>query len=202
MLRLDAVVLRRGRKTLLGPLSAELPAGTVTHLRGPNGVGKTTLIHAIVGLREPDAGQVCWQGSNVFEHPEPLRESLCYVAHDATGNPALTPVESLRFVLALNGEGADAASDALREIGLKGRTLTQPIRTLSAGQQRRVALARLAVTKAPLWVLDEPLNALDDAARSRLCQRFREHASNGGTVVVTSHQALPIDADCIDLVAV
>jgi len=64
-----------------------------------------------------------------------------------------------------------------------------------------VALARLAVTKAPLWVLDEPLNALDDAARSRLCQRFREHASNGGTVVVTSHQALPIDADCIDLVA-
>ena len=77
----------------------------------------------------------------------------------------------------------------------------QPVRTLSAGQQRRVALARLVVTKAQLWVLDEPLNALDDASRSLLCQRFADHAAAGGVVVVTSHQPLPIDARCIDLLS-
>lgn len=199
MLQLDDVVLRRGRKTLLGPLNATCSAGTVTHLRGPNGVGKTTLIHALVGLREPDAGRVCWQGENLFDQPESLRQSLCFIAHDASGSGALTAVESLRFVLALNNEPAELAADALRQTGLRGRSLTQPVRTLSAGQQRRVALARLMVTQASLWVLDEPLNALDDASRAMLCQRFADHASSGGIVVVTSHQPLPIDAQCIDL---
>lgn len=201
MLQFDSIVLRRGRKTLLGPLSADLPPGSVTHLQGPNGVGKTTLIHALVGLREPDAGQVRWNGDDVFERPDTLRRVLCYVAHDATGNAALTAVEALRYTLAVTGEEADAATDALREFGLTGRSLTQPLRTLSAGQQRRVALARLAVSKAALWVLDEPLNALDAASRDALCQRFAQHAQAGGTVVVTSHQPLPIDAHCIDLAA-
>ena len=201
MLQLDDVVLRRGRKPLIGPLSASCSGGTVTQLRGPNGVGKTTLIHALVGLREPDGGTIRWQGEDVFDRPESLRRSLCFIAHDASGSGALTAVESLRFVLALNNEPVEQAADALRQTGLRGRSLMQPVRTLSAGQQRRVALARLVVTKAQLWVLDEPLNALDDASRSLLCQRFADHAAAGGIVVVTSHQPLPIDARCIDLLS-
>ncbi len=97
MLQFDSIVLRRGRKTLLGPLSADLPPGSVTHLQGPNGVGKTTLIHALVGLREPDAGQVRLNGVDVFERPDTLRRVLCLVAHDPTGNSSLTAVHTLRF---------------------------------------------------------------------------------------------------------
>lgn len=181
LLALDALAVGRGDRTLLSGLSGEIRRGEVVHLHGPNGVGKTTLLEVLCGLRAPQAGTL----------RRSLEPAACHwVGHRNGLNPSLTPVENLRFWCELNGEDPGGVRGALRDFGLRAAS-DQPCRQLSAGQLRRTALARLAVARRALWLLDEPLSALDAASAQHWLALLAGHQQGGGTAIITSHQPLP-----------
>ena len=171
----------RGDRVLLHALNGEVRAGEVLHIRGPNGVGKTSLLEVLCGLRESAEGTM---------GPVPATEHFHWIGHRNAINPALTPFENLRFWCALQGIPQEGVRSALREFDLQA-VADQPCRQLSAGQKRRAALARLAVQRRPFWFLDEPLSGLDQAGIAHWLSLLREHQKQNGAAVITSHQALP-----------
>ncbi|EAQ99306.2 heme ABC exporter, ATP-binding protein CcmA [Congregibacter litoralis KT71] len=178
---LEAVDLgiERGGRDLFSGLSFSLSAGDIVHLRGENGAGKTTLLRILAGLsRYGFEGHVS-------------RETAClYLGHHSAVKGLLSPRENLRWHPSGEAFPDDTVIDeALTEVGLYGYE-DVPAAQLSAGQQRRVDLARLYLSDKPLWLLDEPFTAIDVAGVARLQQRFLEHASRGGAVLLSSHQAL------------
>ncbi len=182
---------RRGDAALFSNVDFELHAGELLFVRGRNGCGKTTLLRAICGLTEPARGRLCWDGRDIRKLDEEFRSSLLFLGHRDAVKEELTPMENLAVQDGLRGEdgGDDARLDALERMGLAGRE-DIPVRHLSQGQRRRVALARLLLSPAKLWVLDEPLTALDVRAVEMLLGLFREHLDAGGLVVATSHQPM------------
>ncbi len=160
-------------------------------MQGANGAGKTTLMRALVGLSPPQAGTVSWRGEAAPSAD--FRRDLLYLGHHAAVKDELTPLENLRLSAALDGLQVDERQvlAALLRLGLRGRE-NLPVRVLSAGQKRRVLLARLLLRPAPLWVLDEAFNALDTGAVQLLGELIGEHLSGGGLAVLTSHQPLPV----------
>lgn len=187
LIAFEALAVGRGDRSLLSGLSGEIRRGEVVHLRGPNGIGKTTLLEVICGLRTPHAGTLRRQ----------LEPEACHwVGHRNALHPALSPAENLRFWCGLNGADASGVRAALREFGLRA-VADQPCRQLSAGQQRRTALARLAVTRRDLWLLDEPLSALDAAGTRHWLALLADHQARGGAALVTSHQALPASSGSV-----
>lgn len=186
--------VREGR-ALFENLSLRLEPGQVLQVEGPNGAGKTTLLRILCGLTLPRAGMVCWQGEDIRFHRPLYHEALLYIGHNPGLKPELTPLENLRFFQALNSQSAAIAPAlALARVNLYGYE-DSPVRLLSAGQRRRVALARLWLSAAPLWVLDEPFTAIDRAGVRALELRIQEHVSAGGLVAITSHQPVRLD-DC------
>ena len=185
---------RRGDRLLFKGLRFEARAGQVVWLRGANGRGKTSLLRLLAGLSTPEAGEVTWGGERIGAG---YRQQLVYIAHANALKEDLTVLESLRFLVALRGrdessQGDAELIDALRRCGMHSRR-DAPVRTLSQGQRRRVALARLAVETAPaLWILDEPFDALDAEGIDTLNGLLAAHAARGGSVVLTSHQALTL----------
>ena len=143
--------------------------------------GKTSLLEVLCGLRQAESGRVSRAADSDRCH---------WIGHRNALNVALTPFENLQFWCELNGEPTHNVRAALREFGLQ-RASDVPCRQLSAGQQRRTALARLAVARRELWLLDEPLSALDEAGVHHWISLVAGHVQRGGAVVVTSHQALP-----------
>jgi heme exporter protein A len=175
---------RRGDRVLFKGLNLVVRPGQVLWLRGANGRGKTSLLRLLAGLSTPEAGRITRAGE------------LLYVAHANALKEDLTVLESLRFLARLQGRSADDAAllAALGHFGMGSRR-NAPVRTLSQGQRRRVALSRLALTPAPgLWVLDEPFDALDVEGIAALNAVLQSHAQRGGSVVLTSHQALTLAA--------
>lgn len=171
---------RRGDRPLFRDLDLELPAGRILWVRGRNGCGKTSLLRVLAGLSSPEAGTV-ERGAGI-----------AYLAHSNGLKDDLSALESLQFLACLHGAAADAASagEALRRVGLFERRRAA-VRTLSQGQRRRVALARLFLQPAPkVWILDEPFDALDSDAVATLDAELQQHARNGGAVVLTSHLEL------------
>jgi heme exporter protein A len=180
---------RRGERVLFAPVSFAVDAGAVVWIRGANGQGKTTLLRTLAGLSAPAAGELVWPGAPVLA-PRPL-----YLAHANALKDDLTVAESLRFLLLLGGHHVDGqqVDAALDRFGLGSRR-NAFVRTLSQGQRRRVALARLAAQRELLpWLLDEPFDALDAAGVDVLAEVIAAHARRGGSVVLTSHLAVPID---------
>lgn len=176
---------RRGDRILFKGLQFEVKPGQVVWLRGANGRGKTSLLRLLAGLSTPEAGQVSWAGTPT---------QRVYVAHANALKEDLTVLESLRFLARLHGRAdSDAAlGEALSLFGMASRR-DALVRTLSQGQHRRVALARLALDVAPsLWILDEPFDALDTEGIHTLNTLLTQHAARGGSVVLTSHQALTL----------
>lgn len=173
--------LRRGRKRLLAGLSFELAAGDLLHVRGPNGVGKSTLLSALVGLTQPEAG-------SVESDPDC---SLAWLGHKSGLCNAETPNEALRLRADLFGRDRLAVEGTMTQLGV-AHLAHRPVGQLSAGQQRRVALAGVVLQAATLWVLDEPLNALDDAGVSCVEGLLQAHVTGGGAAIVTSHQPLKL----------
>jgi heme exporter protein A len=187
LLRVERLECRRGERLLFSGLGLTLEPGRIVWVRGANGQGKTTLLRTLAGLSAAETGTIAWR------EPEPSRRAL-YLAHANALKEELTALESLRFLLALGGRPAADAdlAVALARFGMAGRRAA-PVRTLSQGQRRRVALARLAVPgSASTWLLDEPFDALDAGGVEILSALLVEHARSGGGVVLTSHLPLTI----------
>jgi heme exporter protein A len=186
---------RRGRRVLFTGLGFGAGPGQLLRVTGANGAGKTTLLRMLVGLCTPTAGRVNWNGRPLAAQREEFHRELAWVGHAASLKDDLTALENLQAIAVLGGDAvapAEAAA-ALAAAGLQGRERL-PARVLSAGQRRRVVLARLALpSRRPLWVLDEPFNALDAAATDWLAGLVRAQLARGGIVALTSHQAVPVD---------
>jgi heme exporter protein A len=167
-------------------------------VRGRNGSGKTTLLRALCGLLRPDAGRIRWKGKSIGELAEDYNRDLLYFGHLNGIKADLTGLENLRIARTLDQDpvGDDAILDALARIGLEGFE-DLPTRMLSQGQKKRVALTRLILSKAPLWILDEPFTALDVDAVDLLQQLIAEQVADGGSVVLTTHQEVPLTQGAI-----
>ncbi len=183
----------RGDRELFTDLSFQLEAKQLLMLEGKNGSGKTTLLRALCGLYEPDVGEILWHGKSIKKQDELYRRELFYLGHLNAIKPDLTVFENLRFNTQLAGglETDDALMQALDAIGLFAFE-DFPASQLSQGQKRRVALARLLLTKATLWVLDEPFVALDAAAVVLLQSIIADHVDKGGMVILTTHQEVSL----------
>lgn len=180
----------RGERLLFRGLGFTLPPGGALALTGPNGSGKTTLLRLLAGLARPFAGRVTWQGRPIAADPEAHRARLRWIGHLPGLKAALTPAESLAFEARLAGR-PDGLTAALAAFDLEPFAHL-PARVLSAGQRRRVALARLALGPAALWLLDEPASALDAASEARLWALAEAHLAAGGALVVATHAPVPL----------
>ncbi len=180
----------RGQRRLFRDLSFQVDSGELLWVGGPNGSGKTSLLRILCALLPPESGEVRWRGKPVRRLTESYRAELLYLGHAAALKDDLTAAENLRFSLAQHGVECDERSlqDALARFGLAGRE-DLPARALSQGQKRRVALARMAFGSAQLlWILDEPLTALDVVAVDLVRGELDVHLARGGLVILTSHQ--------------
>ncbi len=191
---LEKLACRRDERLLFTGLSVEIEAGDVIQIIGPNGAGKTTLLRCLVSLAEPSDGHIQFCGQALSRNLFEFRRQLLYLGHLPGIKSALTPSENLRWYAGLEGDGENLdqrVGHALKEVGLYGYE-DQTCFNLSAGQQRRVALARLYLSQAKIWILDEPLTAIDKVGVAKLERRFEEHSQAGGIVILTTHQDLQL----------
>ena len=197
LLALDELTVQRGETPLCEGVALNLAAGSICHLVGANGTGKTTLLMQLAGLLPVLSGEVVYQGA-VSLPVQPL-----YVSHQLGIHPNLTVAQNLTFLLNLYGISPSTADidDALTWVGLQGfETISSS--HLSAGQTRRITLARLYLLTpdvTPLWLLDEPFTALDVDMVARMEDRLREFATAGGAILMTSHQAVGVANQVLDL---
>lgn len=191
MLAVSELTCVRGHRPLFAPASFQLRAGQALHVLGDNGVGKTSLLRIVCGLSPAHSGEVKWQGLPIHETAVAFHQALFYLGHGLSLKEELTAQENLLSDAAVAGRRITEmqARDALVRMGLRGREHL-PLRVMSQGQKRRVALARLLISQAPLWVLDEPFVALDARAVDHLRAILGEHIAQGGMVLFTSHQAV------------
>jgi len=192
---LDVVNLecRRGDRRLFSDLSFSLPRGTLLHVRGRNGSGKTTLLRALCGLLARETGEIRWRGEDIASLGDDYRRDMLYFGHLNGIKSDLNGIENLRVATTLDGDPVveDDLWDALAQMGLAGFE-DLPTKVLSQGQKKRVALARLVLSGAPLWILDEPFSALDLDAVDLLGGLIAEHVAAGGLAVLTTHQDVPL----------
>lgn len=196
MLETRNLEITRGDRRLLDSVELALKPGTLLRVTGSNGSGKTSLLRALCGLLAPSAGDILWNGESIRALREEFCRNLVYVGHNNALKDELTASENLRVLCALSGIATSEAErrSALAAFGLQGREHL-PAKSLSQGQRRRTALARLALAGAlPLWILDEPLAALDTAAVSHVQDVVSRHLAAGGMVVMTTHQDAVIAA--------
>lgn len=178
----------RGERLVLRDLSLRVPPGGAAVLLGANGSGKSTLLRVLAGLKRPDAGRVLWRGVDAADDPAAHAARVGYLGHHDAIKPGLTAAENLALAARLSGGGVAAALAAL-DLGPLARV---PARMLSAGQRRRLALARLVVGGRGLWLLDEPTLGLDAASVERFGAVLAAHRAAGGTVVAATHLPLPL----------
>jgi heme exporter protein A len=192
----EELACRRGERLVFAGLSFRLPPGGVLVLSGTNGSGKTSLLRLLAGVISPAAGRLSWGTMPVQSDLAGHRARLHYVGHQDGIKPDLTPRETLVFWAALRGRHSRGATAAL-EAALAGLALEPvadwPCRWLSAGQRRRLALARLFLIPAPLWLLDEPFTALDQDSQSRFERAIAAHRAAGGRVALATHIPITID---------
>lgn len=183
----------RGERLLFDGLGFRLDSGQLLHLRGANGAGKTSLLRLLCGLSRPEAGQILWNATQIDVQAEVFRQDLFYLGHHNALQEALTVDDNLAFYAALAGAAPNAADtgSALERMGLRG-CQRRLVRHLSQGQKRRVALSRLMLNRASLWVLDEPFVALDQNSITLLAGVIAAHLQGGGMAVLTSHQQVDI----------
>lgn len=193
MLRGINLACVRGERPLFGGVGFALDRGQWLHVRGANGVGKTSLLRIVAGLSQPEMGEVRWNDAPICKTTHAYRSSMLFLGHQGALKEDLSALENIELAGALDGSPPSRAAvlAALRRFGLQRRE-ELPVRVLSAGQKRRVLLARLLTRKATLWVLDEPFTALDAPAVQMLGTLLGEHIAAGGMAVVTSHQNVPL----------
>jgi heme exporter protein A len=183
----------RGERLVFEKLSFRAGPGEALLLTGPNGSGKSSLLRLMAGLLPPAAGRLLWDGRPIADDPEAHRARLHYVGHLDALKPAMTVAENLAFYAALRGQPADTDTleRAMATFRLD-RLADTPARFLSQGQRRRTALARVLAAPAPLWLLDEPTLALDDASLTQLGAALSDHLAAGGHVIAATHAPIAV----------
>jgi len=183
----------RGERQLFSGLNLRIASGNCLHVRGENGVGKTSLLRLLTGLSKPEAGEVLWADQLIELDPVSYHRELLFLGHRDALKEDLSALENLQMYAALDDIplSEEKSLAALWRFGLRGRE-NLPVNYLSAGQKRRVLMARMLTRQAKLWILDEPFNALDTQAVHELQSLIVEHISVGGLVVLTSHQDINI----------
>ena len=193
MLEISNLACTRGDHLLFSGLNFSLSEGELLQIEGANGSGKTSLLRTLCGFMMPTAGEIRWRGQNIRSLDEEYYAEMTYLGHLNAIKDELNALENLRIVAGLAGCAVDDSKimAALRRMGLRGRE-TLPVKVLSQGQRRRVALARLPLSSASLWILDEPLAALDIGAVGLMQELIGEHLANKGMVIYTTHQPLEV----------
>jgi len=190
----------RSDSLLFSDLNFSVEAGQALQIEGPNGSGKTSLLRILAGLIPPSDGEVLWRGENIALRRSAFLSEVAYLGHQLGLKAELSVEENLRLSTALNGLpfSPERLTEALQTVGLTGRE-DAPARVLSAGQRQRIALARLLLSTAVLWILDEPFTALDASGVSLAEDLLEAHLNRGGLAVLTSHQAVRISGGLIKL---
>jgi heme exporter protein A len=189
VLQAEGVAAFRGERLVLRNVSFTLDAGGAMLLTGANGAGKSTLLRLLAGLVRPAVGRVLWRGQDAGADLAAHAARIAYVGHQDAVKPGLTAAENLGFAARLGG---GSVAEALATLGIAALA-DLPTRMLSAGQRRRLALARLDLTQAPLWLLDEPTLGLDTIAVERFGRLLARHRARGGLVVAATHLPLPVE---------
>jgi len=182
----------RGERVLVRDLDFALNARDCLLVEGPNGSGKTSLLRVIAGLAAADSGDILWRGRSTGRTSQAFRAELAWFGHRGGLKQDLTPLENLAADRALRPVARRDTEEVLRRLGIAALT-ELPLRVLSAGQQRRVALARLVLAEAPLWLLDEPFTNLDRAGQALVNELIGEHLGEGGLAIVASHRGMSPD---------
>ena len=195
MLTAQGLACLRGDRLLFKNVAFELSAGGLMYVLGENGSGKSSLLRLLCGLLTPEDGEVFWNGKSIKHDAESYQADLIYVGHLNGLKDDLTVLENLEFSARLVGNMVDNGTilNALTAIGV-ARCANLPVGVLSQGQKRRVALARLWLTRSKLWILDEPFAALDAASIAVLAAQLNQHMANGGMTIITTHQDVVIHA--------
>ena len=192
MLAVRDLFCDRDDRVLFENLDFDLSEGQVLQVQGSNGSGKTTLLRILCGLNDNYEGSIKWYGQEIEDQAASFFSSLLYIGHRVGISKALTPLENLRWSCSLRqAVSDDQIMAALKEVGLRGFE-ESPCYTLSAGQQQRASLARLIISPAALWVLDEPFTTLDTKGVTMLEKILQRQAQSGGSVLVTTHHSLSI----------
>ncbi|AMN47039.1 heme exporter protein CcmA [Steroidobacter denitrificans] len=190
LLEACAVHLWRGERHLLRGVTFTLAGGELLQVVGPNGVGKTSLLRCIAGLLPRESGDIFWGGQSIDRCRDEFHRQLAYLAHANAIKSELTTLENLHYGTVIKGRRPHAELlDMLQRLGI-GACAELPARVLSAGQKRRVALARILLLRATLWILDEPITNLDAAGVSLVERCMDEHLRSGGMIIAAAHQRL------------
>ena len=187
------LTLIRGERCLFTGLEFALDEGQLLLLEGQNGSGKTSLLRAMVGMLELETGQIFWNGESIWRARQAYYQSVVWMGHRVGLKADLTLVENLQFESALRPTAETDFDAVLERLGID-RLKKLAIRSLSAGQQRRVALARMLLSDAPLWLMDEPFTNLDREGRQLVTEIVAQHLASGGMCVMAAHQDVVIDA--------
>ena len=186
----------REDRVLFEHLSFAIHPGDIVQVEGPNGAGKTSLLRLLAGLSMPYDGEIYYLDQSIHLQAERYYQDLLYLGHMPGVKGELTAQENLAFNLALHGQNPELAEETLANVNLLGFEDCHASH-LSAGQHRRIALARLWQNNAKVWILDEPFTAIDKQGVAALEQLFIEHANNGGCVILTTHQDLAMPAELV-----
>lgn len=186
------LTLFRGDKCLFKDLSFALNRGELLLLEGRNGSGKTSLLRAIAGLIELESGSISWNERPVSSERQVFQNALVWMSHKVGFKADLTLVDNLLFETKLRLQSTQDFDDVLQRLNLS-KLKRLPFRSLSAGQQRRVALARMVLSDAPLWMMDEPASNLDTQGRALVMTLLKEHLGHGGMAIVAAHQDIELD---------
>ena len=189
----DNLTLIRGERCLFEGLGFALESGQLLLLEGRNGCGKTSLMRAIAGMLSLETGEIFWNDVPVLKQRQEFHGALVWLAHRTGLKGDLTMVENLHFERSLRQQSPRDSEEVYERLGIE-RLKKLPLRSLSAGQQRRVALARMLLADVPLWLMDEPFTNLDREGRKLVMELVEEHLAGGGLCVMAAHQDIEINA--------
>ena len=196
MLEIQSLECVRDDRQLFGDLSFSLSEAEVLQIEGPNGSGKTSLLRIVCGLRQPEAGQVLWHGESISSNRDDYYANMVYIGHLPCIKGDLTVMENVRSLLDTRSLTVTNATieDALAKVGLVSYE-DVPGKALSSGQRRRILLAFVELSGAKLWILDEPLTALDVQGVALMESMILEHRQAGGSIVFTTHHGMQLDCE-------